>query len=159
MRKFFFALAVGLSALALFGPAAQADDEDDGYKDYFKRLKKQQKKQDDFYREQQKRAEEYYREQAKRQAEYYREQQKWEREFRKGKGKYQPFGPWDNQPGPSYTPPFGQGAFYPEPFFPDQGFASPGLGQGRPARYYPQGFGQPWPTPGHHHRGPERDDD
>src|SRR5262245_52088299 len=65
MRRILMSLAVGLSALAA---PARADDHD-GYKEYLKRLKKPQKRQEEFLRKQQKRYEEQWREQQEREEE------------------------------------------------------------------------------------------
>jgi hypothetical protein len=123
MRRFLMSLAVGLSALALAAPARA--DEHDGYKEYLKQLKKQQKRQAEFFREQQKRYEEQWREQAKR-----------EREYLKGEGKYRPFGYRYYQPGQLAYPPYGPGPIGPRPSYPGSGYPPGGYGQDYPP-YYP----------------------
>jgi hypothetical protein len=74
MKRLLLGVVSSLLGLALAVPPPA--DEKDGYKKYLKRLQKQQKEQDKFFRKQQKRHEELWREQAKREAELYREQQK-----------------------------------------------------------------------------------
>jgi hypothetical protein len=80
MRTATWITAAGLAALMLVGPI-RADDDDDGHKKYFKRLKEQQKREAEFYREQQKRYDKFVREKQKWQEEFLREQAKRDAEF------------------------------------------------------------------------------
>jgi hypothetical protein len=65
MRRLLLSLATALLGLAIVSPASA-----DEHKDYFKRLKKWQKREREFFRQQQKREEKFYREQQKRYWEY-----------------------------------------------------------------------------------------
>jgi len=65
MRRFLLSWATALLGLATVSPASA-----DEHKEYFKRLKKWQKRESDFFREQQKREEKFYREQQKRDRKY-----------------------------------------------------------------------------------------
>lgn len=96
MRRLLFSVAVGLTGLVLTGPAHADKPKHD--KEFLKRLEKQQRRQQEFFREQQKRYEEQLRERQKREEEFYREQAKREREHHKKHGQY---------PGHGFHPPHG----------------------------------------------------
>lgn len=169
MRTILLSLTATLVALAA-GPAF-ADDDDDRYKEYRKRLKEHHKRESKFYKEQRKRYEEGIREQHKRDAEFYREQQKhyqellrerdkWQREHFK-KGKYR-FGDEGYYPGPGYFPPQGPPA-YPGSGYPPRDdwryapFRQPSYGY--PERRFELRFFYPIPCHPYPARGWDDDDD
>ena len=136
MSRLLCALVAGLFASA----PAYADDDDKPYKDYYKRLREQQKKQAEYYREQQKKYEEWQREDRKRREEFHREQRKRQEEmFRDHQ--------WQPYPAPGGWSPYGapgNGGYHTQPFAPMSPYLQPGAGNP-----YVQPFAPSFPFPGY----------
>ena len=125
MRRLLCALTAGL----LVSAPARADDDDKPFKDYYKRLREQQKKYEKWQREDRKRRDEFHREQLKRQQEMFREHR---RQPYPAPGGWSPYGVPNNgsfyPPQPYRAPPFvpyglQPGAFDPNPVYPGYGYS------------------------------------
>ena len=134
MKRLLLSLAVGVSLLSFAAPARA--DHDDDYRDYIKKLQKQQKREAEYLRDQQKRYEKFVRDQAKREAEFQRDQQKryerllkdqkkWQREYYENYSRHRHHGHGGFDPGFGSFPPAAPyplpGHFPPLPAYPNPG--------------------------------------